>query len=72
VIEILQSLNGKTGRSFRRLIPVLGLARSSVMRWSGRLRRGRVAVRKRGPAKARLQNPQALETAIVVLPHRAH
>lgn len=72
MIEILQSLNEKTGESFRRLIPVLGLARSSVMRWSGRLRRGRVAVRKRGPAKAPLHNPQMLATAIAALPHRAH
>jgi len=72
VVEILQALHGRTGRSFRRLIPALGLARSSVLRWAGRLRRGLPAIRTPGPPKAPMENPAALDRAIADLPHRNH
>ena len=72
MVEILQALHGQTGRSFRRLIPALGLARSSVLRWAGRLRQGLPAIRMPAPPKARPENPAALDAAIAQLPHRVH
>ncbi len=70
VVEILQALHGQTGQSFRRLIPALGLARSSVLRWAGRLRRGLPALRAPGPSSAPMEDHAVLDQAIAGLPHR--
>ena len=72
MVETLHALREQTGWSLRRLIPVLGLARSSVMRWAGRLRRGVEAVGKPGLKKAPLADAGALQKAIEGLAHRAH
>ena len=67
----LQSLHERTRRSYRRLIPALWLGRSSVGRWRGRVRRGQVAVGRRGPTKGPLEHPEVLITAIAGLRHGA-
>jgi len=59
----------RLGWSFQRLIPALGLTRSSVFLWAGRLRRGEPAVRTPGPQKRVLADPQMLNTAITELHH---
>ena len=65
----LQALHLRLGWSYQRLIPALGLARSSVFRWAARLRRGEPAVRKPGPQKLALTEPAALNMAIAKLQH---
>jgi len=69
MVPQLQAMQARLGWSFQRLIPALGLARSSVFRWVGRLRRGEPAVRKPGPQKLALTESQALHTAIAELHH---
>jgi len=65
----LQTLQARLGWSLQRLIPALGLARSSVFRWADRLRRGEPAVHKPGPQKLALTDPRALNQAITELHH---
>ena len=70
MMPLLQAMQARLGWSFQQLIPALGLKRSSVFRWAGRLRRGEPAVRKPGPQKLALSDPQPLNTAIAELHHR--
>ena len=69
---MLYELHERSGWSFRRLIPAVGLSRSSVSRWIGRLRRGRPAIRQPAQQKASLENPATLEARIAGLHHGAH
>jgi len=69
MMPLLQAMQARLGWSFQRLIPALGLKRSSVFRWAGRLRRGEPAVHKPGPQKLALSDPQTLNTAIAGLHH---
>ena len=69
MVPRLQAMQLRLGWSFQRLIPALGLTRSSVFRWAGRLRRGEPAVRQPGPPKLALPDPQLLNTAIAELHH---
>lgn len=71
MVQNLQNLQQHTGWSCRRLTRAIGLPRSSVLRWTTRLRRGEVAVqpsrRKTGPA-----DPAVLDAAMAALHHGAH
>lgn len=69
MVPLLQTMQARLGWSFHRLIPALGLTHTSFFRWAGRLRRGEPAVRKPGPPKRALANPQSLNTAIAELRH---
>jgi hypothetical protein len=71
MLPMIHTLHERTGRAYRRLLPALGLARSSVYRWRGRIQRGRVAVGRRGPAKGPVAHPEVLDTAIAGLRHGA-
>ena len=72
MVPMLYRLHQRHGWSFRRLIPAVGLPRSSVSRWMGRLRRGQPAIRRPAPPQARLENPAPLEAAIADLHHGVH
>ena len=71
MVHVLQELHERSGWSLRRLIPALGLSRSSVRRWTGRLGQGQPAIRKPGEPKAALANPAAMDAAIAGLHHGA-
>ena len=69
---MLYELHEHSGWSFRRLLPAVGLSRSSVSRWMGRLRQGLPAIRPPAQQKAALENPATLEAAIAELHHGTH
>ena len=71
MVQILQELKERTGWSQRRLIRALELTRSSVRRWSGRLRRGETAVQP-FVRKAAQHVSEALDKAIADLRHGVH
>jgi len=72
VVQMLYELHERSGWSFRRLVPAMGLSRSSVSRWMGRLRQGLPAIRPPAQQKEALQNPATLDAAIAQLHHGAH
>jgi hypothetical protein len=69
---MLDELHERSGWSMRRLVPALGLSRSSVTRWMGRLRRGLPAIRPPARQKARLETSATLDAAIGKLHHGVH
>lgn len=71
MVQILQTLQERNGWSLRRATQAVGLARSSVLRWTRRLRQGHEAIQ---PAcrKVPLENPAALDDAIGKLHHGVH
>ena len=71
VVQILQELQKRNGWSLRRATQAMGLARSSVLRWTRRLRQGHEAIRP-SCRKAALNNPAALDEAIAKLHHGVH
>jgi hypothetical protein len=71
VVQILQELQERNGWSLRRVTQAMGLARSSVLRWTRHLRQGHEAIRSPG-RKAMLDNPAALDKAIAKLHHGVH
>jgi transposase InsO family protein len=72
VVQILHELHQRSGCSLRQLIVSVGLARSSVLRWTDRLRRGQPAIRSSGTPKATLEQPTTMEAGIAALHHGAH
>ncbi len=70
-MQILQELKGRLGWSERRLSRALELSRSSVRRWSGRLRRGETAVQP-FVRKTAQHVSEALDKAIADLRHGVH
>lgn len=71
MVQILQELQERNGWSLRRLTKAMGLARSSVLRWTRRLRQGHEAIRS-SCRKATLDKPAALDEAIAKLHHGVH
>lgn len=72
MVQVLQDMHERSGWSRRRLARALGISRSSLWRWTDRLRYGQPAVRQSGPAKAKLENSAELDAAIAGLHHGAH
>lgn len=71
VVQILQELQDRHGWSLRRVTKVMGLARSSVLRWKSRLRQGSEAIRS-SCCKVALDTSAELDEAIAKLHHGTH
>ena len=71
MVQILQELQERNGWSLRRMTKAMGLARSSVLRWNGRLRQGHEAIRS-SCRKVALDKLTELDQAIAKLHHGIH